>query len=310
MLRLVALLLIAAGLTANAQACDMRTAKRASVIADYVENGLDCLQNPTASYRFDAAMERAFVAKINAERSQHGLQALIVRSELRPAARFHSLDMGVNGFFGHETPRGKLHPQRVAAFDRTLLPRMSAENVAQLQHTCQRRGRTITCPARVAGDGDLMVGAVDELHRQLMESAGHRKNILSPKTTHIALGVARRDHGVYVTQIFIKPAGFLDRPLPLRMRAGSQMTIIAQTPGWPFKNFALMRNDAPSDLIDGRIPLATRGDLNLNVRGERKGEKTRSGNIIRETYEYIYLSGPAVTIVSPTESSQSLAGAS
>ena len=161
----------------------MRTATRASAVADYAEQGLDCLSVPTPGYRFDDAMERAFVAKINQERTSRGLTPLIVRDEMRPAARFHSLDMGVNSFFGHKSPKGKMHAARVAAFDRTLLPQSSAENVAQLEMQCRNGAwHSISCADMPEQLVDPMAGAVAELHRQLMQSAGHRKNILAPET--------------------------------------------------------------------------------------------------------------------------------
>ncbi|WP_425354851.1 CAP domain-containing protein [Limnoraphis robusta] len=54
-----------------------------------------------------------------------------MRPGLRPAARFHSLDMGLNDFFSHQTPNGRAHAARIAAFDRTLLSEGTAENLAQ-----------------------------------------------------------------------------------------------------------------------------------------------------------------------------------
>ncbi len=299
------------GFAVTAQACDMRTAARASAVADYAEQGLDCLSAPTPGYRFDDSMEQAFIGKINQERTARGLTPLIVRDEVRPAARFHSLDMGVNSFFGHKSPKGKTHAARVAAFDRTLLPQASAENVAQLEMQCMSgAGLAISCAQMPEQTTDPMAGAVAELHRQLMQSAGHRKNILAPETTHIALGVARTDFDVYVTQIFVQPAGFLNQPLPLRLKAGHKVKTTATAAGWDIKRFALMLNNMHDDMRGGLIPADIVGDRMLSVRGERSGKTTRNQGRLMQSYEFIYLNGPAFTVQPSTESSRSASGAS
>ncbi len=311
MLRFIALLLIAAGSAGQVWACEMSTAKRASVVADYIENGQDCLQNPVTGYTFDTAMEQAYIDRINAERRKHDLPALTVRSDLQAPARFHSLDMGVNGFFDHTSPQGKTHAARIAAFDRTLLPQISAENIAKLELSCDDGdGRAISCAGVPNGGANMLAGSVEQLHRQLMGSAEHRKNILAPDTTHIALGVVRREHAVYVTQLFASVAGVLDRPMPVRVHAGTEIEVTAQVPDWSFKRFALMRGNLPDDLSDGRIPVATRGDLGLGVRAERNGATKQVGNKITETYQFIYMTGPAFTVIEPKESSQSAPRAS
>ena len=303
MLRFVTLLWFTIGFAATAQACDMHTSARASVVADYAEQGLDCLSGPTPGYRFDDIMERAFVAKINQERTSRGLTPLIIRDEMRPAARFHSLDMGVNRFFGHRSPTGKTHAARVAAFDRTLLPKSSAENVAQLEMQCRDGAwQSISCADMPEQANDPMASAVKELHRQLMQSAGHRKNILAPETTHIALGVARTEFGVYVTQVFVQPAGFLNEPLPLRLKAGHQVKTSATAPGWTIKRFALMQNNMHDDMRGGLIPAGIVGDRGLSVRGERSDKPTRKNGRLMQSYEFIYLNGPAFTVQPSTGS--------
>ena len=42
-------------------------------------------------------------------------------------------------------------------------------------------------------------------HKQLMASASHRKNILSPKYRLAGVGVAKAGNTYWITQIFIKP---------------------------------------------------------------------------------------------------------
>lgn len=303
MLRLLFLLFTFAGLAAPALACEMATSKRESVVANYVENGKECLTAPPGKFRFDPEMERSFVQKINAERNKRGLSTLIVREDMRPAARFHSLDMGANGFFGHKSPKGKGHAFRMSAFDRTLLTHGSAENVAQFgPATCvDSLGNTMDCTLAPGFELPTRKLVIDDLHAKLMQSEGHRRNILDPEMTHISLGVARTDTGFYVTQMFALKIGELGQSLPLRLKAGDQIASTATVPGWSVTNFALARDASPDNLVANTIPETTRGDVELRVRAENNLTKTSSGSTTTIT-EWIYPTGPALTVVAPTGS--------
>jgi uncharacterized protein YkwD len=296
MVRFFYLCLAALALPVMAQACDMRAESRADTVADYVENGRSCLAAAPNGFRFSAEMEQAFVDKINDERAERGLSTLSVRLDMQPAARFHSLDMGINGFFGHETPKGRTSAFRLSAFDRTMLSRASAENVAQLVMTCaDQHGNTVSCDLMPASSTDVMGGAVDKLHADLMASPGHRENILNPETTHLALGVARTDMAVYVTQVFARPVGELSEPFPLRLTSGSELTASAELNGWRFKRFAFLRGSVIDDVFDGVIPDTLEGDLELAARGESFQKVKHKGRTV-DSMSFIYLPGPAVTI--------------
>ncbi len=303
MIRCLALILLMFGTASAAEACEMRTSARASNVADYVEAGRLCLNQPTAGFTFNAQMEVAFISRVNAARRAEGLPPLTLRSELLPAARFHSLDMGVNDFFGHETPRGKFHSARISAFDRTLLHRFTAENVAKEQQVCENRwGDTVTCKQEYhRADMDVVAA----LHTQLMNSPGHRANILSPKASHISIGVVQGKGGTFVTQLFATPSGRLTAPLPLRLPAGRPLEITALTPGWTFKRFATERNNSPTDLKVGMLPRRLRGDYGLMVRAERLGEPEVKRRKIVQPYEFLYLPGPSFTAVDPTKIARS-----
>ena len=109
--------------------------------------------------------------------------------------------MAYNKFFGHESPDGRHHDARVAAFDRSALVEFSAENVAMVEV--------------IGGRWNLKRNAVDRLHGNLMDSPGHRANILNPDITDVAMGVVRTESGVWVTQVFVELSG----SLPARGRA-------------------------------------------------------------------------------------------
>ncbi|MEM1086801.1 MAG: CAP domain-containing protein [Pseudomonadota bacterium] len=289
-------------------ACDIRTEARADGVADYLDNAQACLSDAPDEFRYSERMEQAFIRLINEERTSRGLNALVLREDMRPAARFHSLDMGSNGFFGHVTPRGRNASFRISAFDRTLLAASTAENVAKLEMNWECRdggGAKISCAGIREAEGDLMAGAVQQLHDDLMVSPGHRDNILAPNSTHIALGVARTETGVYVTQLFAQPVGEFDNPVPPILTAGSTVTTdVTLTNGFSFKRFALLEGGKVDDLMTGKVPNAIRGERELAVRGEDIDIYEDRGTL-RRTMNILYIPGPAVTIVEPDASTGS-----
>lgn len=298
MFRFLALFGLVCALSFPALGCDMRTEARAETVADYVENGRACLSDLPDDFRFSEQMELGFIRLINEERVSRGLQPLIVREDLRPSARFHSLDMGVNSFFGHESPKRRTHSYRISAFDRTLIAQYSAENVAKLEieWACKDAfGKRVSCAGMVTNDSDPLADAVVRLHQDLMNSPGHRKNILSPDSTHVALGVARTERGVYVTQLFVKPAGTLDAALPVRLEAGQVIGAKVELEGLDFKRFALMDGNAVDDLMKPALPEDKAGNFTLAVRGEAISVFTEHGRT-RRALNFMYLPGPAITV--------------
>jgi uncharacterized protein YkwD len=117
----------------------------------------------------DASAEVAFVDLINRERTQRGLPALRVCTELRSPARSHSKVMADSGWL-HHNPNLRDIPGW----------RRIAENVG--------RGAT-----------------VGSIHGALMNSDGHKRNILDPNVTQVGVGVERTS-GFWVTQVFRQPA--------------------------------------------------------------------------------------------------------
>jgi len=287
--------------TEAAWACTLQTDTDRSEISIYVSDGLVCLQQPPASFRFDTAVERAFVDKINAERTREGLKPLTVRAALLPAARYQSLDMGVNSFFDHESPDGRRASDRIAAFDRTLLAQSTGENIA------------VFGPARCYDQNDTEVSCLnlpgfklptpafvaEDLHQKLMDSEGHRANIMSEDYTHVAVGVARTDTGFYVTQVFANRIGLLSAPLPTRFEASSGLSVEPNLAGWEFGGVAVLdpagkRRDIEGDDLSDIPP----GSNELIVRGETSRQEKRNGKTYTVT-EWMDLSGPSFTVNPP-----------
>jgi uncharacterized protein YkwD len=133
-----------------------------------------------------SATERKIFEAVNAQRQEHGLEALEWNSELLRPAREHSRRMGSAGFFSHEDPeRGLLAKRLQAAGIRYMA---AGENLFALK-----------------GIADVPQAAV----QGWMNSPGHREIMLSRSFDGTAVGVYRTDTGVvYGTQIFTRKGLF------------------------------------------------------------------------------------------------------
>lgn len=121
-------------------------------------------------------LEARMLEMVNAERARQGLKPLQPDPEVLPVARAHSADMFARGYFAHVSPEGGDLSRRLRAGEVRYL--LAGENLALAQ----------TLPIA---------------HQGLMNSPGHRANILRPQFGRVGIGVL--DGGVYglmVTQNF------------------------------------------------------------------------------------------------------------
>lgn len=114
----------------------------------------------------------------NAARVKHGLNPLSFDHQVKQTARDHSMDMAKNNYFSHTNLEGK------SPFDR-----MTEDNISY----------------RVAGE-NLASGQLSSIfaHEGLMNSKGHRKNILHKEYKSLGVGVAfDADSKPYYTENFL-----------------------------------------------------------------------------------------------------------
>jgi uncharacterized membrane protein required for colicin V production len=127
----------------------------------------------------DAVAERQMFDLVNEERISAGLSALIWDDRVVPVARQHSEEMFRLKYFAHQSP-----------VSGTPFDRLKTAGI-----TYSRAGENLAYAQSVA-----------VAHRGLMQSPGHRENILRPEFTHIAIGVVSAGpYGRMFTQMFVTP---------------------------------------------------------------------------------------------------------
>lgn len=110
----------------------------------------------------DTQAEDVMLSMVNQERKKQGLSPLVKDTKLQELARSHSLDMLARGYFSHNTPEGK-----------TPFDRMNDAGVSY----------------QYAGENLALSANVYTAMQGLMQSPGHRANILSPNYKKIGIGV-------------------------------------------------------------------------------------------------------------------------
>ena len=124
----------------------------------------------------DSVSEQQMLALVNEERLKAGAREFIWDESLAEIGRLHSKDMFKRGYFSHFSPEGK------DVGDRLL------ENGVEYSY---------------AGENLALAPNVTRAHTGLMNSEGHRRNILNPAFGKIGIGTV--DGGVYgkmFTQVF------------------------------------------------------------------------------------------------------------
>lgn len=130
----------------------------------------------TTEYVPNPLLEQMMVEMVNNERGQKGLKPLSQELKLRDAGRLHSGDMFTRGYFSHYSPEGK-----------SVAERATGAGIDYL----------------VIGENLAYAPSLELSHKGLMNSEGHRANILSEDFGKIGVGI--QDGGVYgimVTQVF------------------------------------------------------------------------------------------------------------
>ena len=121
-------------------------------------------------------LEMKMLDLVNQERTKRGLKPLQWDPELVPVARTHSQDMFARGYFSHYTLEGK------DPFDR-----MKAAGIKYYS----------------AGENLALGPTLSVCHEGLMNSPGHRANILNPTYGRVGIGILDGGaYGIMISQEF------------------------------------------------------------------------------------------------------------
>jgi uncharacterized protein YkwD len=136
-----------------------------------------------------AEAEKRIFELANKERRKHGLEPLKWDDKAAEIARAHSLEMAADKYVAHHSPKTGSTGDRATRGG--LGTPLLLENLARAY-------------------------SPEEAHHGLMGSPGHRANLLSPKVTHLGVGVAPgesfpRQREIYVTQLFFRSSPKVDK---------------------------------------------------------------------------------------------------
>lgn len=112
----------------------------------------------------DPEAETAMLRLLNRERQQRSLRPLVMDERLRKVARRHANDMLARGYFAHTDPEG-----------RDPFARLQAAGIGYL----------------AAGENLALAPTVSLAQTGLMESPGHRANILRSAFHHVGIGALK-----------------------------------------------------------------------------------------------------------------------
>lgn len=130
----------------------------------------------TDKFIYEEKLEEEMIALVNEERKKAGVPPLAYDLRLRLAARTHSADMFIKGYFSHYTPAG--------------------ESVAD-------RAQEVGVSFAVVGENLAFAPSLEMAHQGLMNSPGHKANILSQDYRKIGIGAAvSSEYGIMFTQVF------------------------------------------------------------------------------------------------------------
>lgn len=122
----------------------------------------------TTNLSINEKAENELFKKVNEERTKLAIEPLVWDSNIVPVAREHATDMWQRRYFSHYSPDGKDVGDRL--------------QVGGINYY-------------LAGENLALAPTVSTAHTGLMNSQGHRENILNPNFKRIGIGVI--DNGIY-----------------------------------------------------------------------------------------------------------------
>lgn len=141
--------------------------------------------------------EKRMLELLNETRKAAGVQPLATDSELRQIAAGHTEDMVDHEFIAHVSPSRGTPQDRLTRSG--VLVSLFGENIAA-------------------------AGTPEDAHGGLMESPGHRANMLNAAFTHVGIAAGKSDAGLIVTLNFGRRPPAADVPTPAQVAAAFNST--------------------------------------------------------------------------------------
>lgn len=159
-----------------------------------------------------SGVEAGALARTNFQRRREGVNAAPLKREemLAWIARHYASAIAAGAPFDHHDREGRGPAERIALLHRRLVG-ASGENLFTANQF--RRGNAM-------GAGRF---AVDSL----MESPGHRRNILDSRWTHCGMGAGVRGDEMVLVQLFSAHSALLARDLPMTLPPGAPLSLLA-----------------------------------------------------------------------------------
>lgn len=161
-------------------------AARPALAGPYLDYARGLAAKPPKGSRYRPDLEGELVNLLNAYRAGKGKAPVAADPAFEEAARAHAADMMLNNFMGHSSSTGMSFQGRMAAFvgDVTKYPSIG-ENAAR----------------ETVGQGSVEE-KTRALFQQWVESAPHRKNLVSRSFAFVSTGVIEKGGDIWAVQIF------------------------------------------------------------------------------------------------------------
>ncbi|MCP4448780.1 MAG: CAP domain-containing protein [Myxococcales bacterium] len=153
-----------------------------------VPTSIEVLLPPAETFSELQDAEAYALERLNYDRRTQGLEMLELDAVLSDVARAHSQEMRDESYFAHQSPTTGLAADRI---------------------------RNARYAATTNGENLAFNDSIAEAQSSLMESVGHRRNLVSPRFTHVGIGLAREDSSSgktswHLTQLFARKVVPLD----------------------------------------------------------------------------------------------------
>ena len=183
-------------------------------------------------------LKQHMLALINHNRADHGLEPVMLGNNA--SAQRHAEDMLEYGYSSHWSSSGFKPYMRYTLDDGTGLP---AENISGRKCPLSSSVRYRTIDHKTA---------LEKTQTGLMQSPGHRRNILNPWHTIVHLGIACDDVGCSVVQLFDRD--YLSyTALPSISDAGVLTLTIEYASGFNLSGIQIWYDEPPHSLTFGQL---------------------------------------------------------